>query len=265
MANLAGHTAAADDWDLRALVTDPDPPGEEDLDLPGTSDGEETGVLQEERPLLRKEQVEPVEVDLLVIDLDLCEVRVVGQIKRQARGNAVLEVGAEVPCAGCPSLGRRTHSLAQHIRGQLEVALTRDLEPMELTGERESVDVELAGERRPERLLVTTADISLEVDAPRLGFATRIAKRPKRDGKLGAPPDLGDPGGDLPRAIPVKVEPTTGAALLETTAHPAAPLALVGDLAVVLDTGRVRAEQKAVLLVQKGVEDDLEAVCFGQR
>jgi hypothetical protein len=40
-------------------------------------------VLEEERPLLRKEQVEAVEVDLLLVDLDLREVGVDGGVERR--------------------------------------------------------------------------------------------------------------------------------------------------------------------------------------
>ncbi len=52
---------------------------------PGLPDGEEAGVLEEERPFLGKEQVEAVEIDLLLVDLDLREVGVDGGVEREAR------------------------------------------------------------------------------------------------------------------------------------------------------------------------------------
>ena len=133
------------------------------------------------------------------------------------------------------------------------------------------MEVELAGQRGPEGFLVSISDVPLEVQAPRLRLASRVAERAKRDRELGRPADLGDLGTDLPGAVPVHVEPATGAALLlaattgpkptsAATAHPAAAGPFIGDLPVVFHTGRVGAEDEPVLLVQVGVDDDLEAV-----
>ncbi len=57
---------------------------------------EHAGVLEEEVALLREEQVEARQVDLLLVGLDLREVGVDGEVPRQARGHAVLHVEAGV-------------------------------------------------------------------------------------------------------------------------------------------------------------------------
>ena len=77
-------------------VADADAAAEEQIDLAGIADREEAGVLEEERPLLREEQREAIEVDLLIVDLDLREVGVDGRVERQARREAVLDVAADI-------------------------------------------------------------------------------------------------------------------------------------------------------------------------
>ena len=72
-------------------------PAEEEIDLAGPADREEAPVLEEERPLLGKQQVEPRQVDLLFVHFHLREVGVVGQIERRARGDADLAVDSPVP------------------------------------------------------------------------------------------------------------------------------------------------------------------------
>src|SRR5688572_9469191 len=56
-----------------------------------------------------------------------------------------------------------------------------------------------------------------------------------------------------PRRVPVQVEAAAAGA-------EAVAVALLGHLAVVLDPGRIRAENKTVLPVAEAVEDDLEGV-----
>ena len=82
---LARHAAAAEDRNRLAVVADADAAAEEQIDFAGVADAEEAGVLEEERPLLREEQVEAIEVDLLIVDFDLREVGVDGGVERQAR------------------------------------------------------------------------------------------------------------------------------------------------------------------------------------
>ena len=100
-----------------AVVVDADGAAEEQIDFAGLADGEEAAVLEEERPLLGKQQVEPRQVDLLLVDFDLREVGVVGEIEVHARRHADLGVDAEVVpvvgvggrqrSSGSPSRARR--------------------------------------------------------------------------------------------------------------------------------------------------------------
>ena len=60
------------------------------------ADSKQARVLQEERPLLGEEETETVEIDLLVIGFDLCEVRVQGHVESQARSDAVLQIDTAV-------------------------------------------------------------------------------------------------------------------------------------------------------------------------
>jgi hypothetical protein len=94
--DLSRHPATADDRNRFAVLVQPDPPAEEQVHLAGIADREETGVLEEERPLLGEEQVEAIEVHLLIVDLDLREVGVDGPIERQAGRQVVLGVDADV-------------------------------------------------------------------------------------------------------------------------------------------------------------------------
>ena len=68
------------------------PATEEDCGLPPAPELEQPGALEEELPLFREEEVEPGEVDLDVVRLDLGEVGVPGQIERQVGGQPVFQV-----------------------------------------------------------------------------------------------------------------------------------------------------------------------------
>ena len=57
---------------------------------------EDAAPLEEELPLLREEQVEAGEVHLLLVHLDLGEVGVVGEVRGEAPGNAVLQIDADL-------------------------------------------------------------------------------------------------------------------------------------------------------------------------
>ena len=57
---------------------------------------EHAAAFEEELALLRQEQVEARQVDLLLVDLDLREVGVDGEVGGEIRGDAVLHVAADV-------------------------------------------------------------------------------------------------------------------------------------------------------------------------
>ena len=88
-----------------ASAVETDPPAEKEIGrhaTPGAQAGARTSgkrerpeVLQEEIPLLGKEQVEPREVHLLLIDLDLREIGVGGDVDGQILCHAVLEIATD--------------------------------------------------------------------------------------------------------------------------------------------------------------------------
>ena len=273
VADPARQPPPAADRNLLAVLAEPDAAAEEHVDRTRLSDREQPRVLEEERPLLGKEQREAVQVDLLVVDLDLGEVGVCGQVEGHAGGDAVLQVRPQIAVVEvAPGLGA-VQALAEKVGRELEVALGRHRDALHLAGQRDAVEVVLAGEGRPVGLFVADPDVPLEVHAPGLHLGARIAEGPERNGDLGRPPDVGHVGDHLPGAVPVEVEAPAGAALLPAVAgapaaaaaEPAAALPLVGELPVVLDAGRVGAEDEPVLPVQVGVENDLEAVGLVQR
>src|SRR5204863_10084666 len=96
----ARQPGAAHDGNWRAARAQPDPAAEERDDLVaraagwsrGGRDAEDARVLQEQLALLREEQIEAREVDLLLIGLDLREVRPVAEVERHRLGLPVLAV-----------------------------------------------------------------------------------------------------------------------------------------------------------------------------
>ena len=83
--DLAAQAPAAFDRHERAVLVEADAAAEEQVELLSLADREQPRVLEEERALFRKAQVEAREVDLLRVDFDLREVGVVGGIEVQAR------------------------------------------------------------------------------------------------------------------------------------------------------------------------------------
>src|SRR5687767_2387138 len=92
LARFSRQASAAEDRNRFAVRADADAPAEEQVDFTGIADGEEAGVLEKEGALLGKEQIEAIEVHLLVVDLDLREVRVDGGIEHEARRQAVFQI-----------------------------------------------------------------------------------------------------------------------------------------------------------------------------
>ena len=72
---------------------------------------EDAAALEEEVALLREEQAEAREVDLLLVDLDLREVGVDGEVGGQVRRDAVLDVAAESPSRSFRDGGVRRRSV----------------------------------------------------------------------------------------------------------------------------------------------------------
>ena len=211
----------------------------------------------------REEQIEPIEVDLLLVDFHLCEVGVVGRVEREARRQAVLHIDTGLAAQPRVRAARIVDRLPECVGGDLQIPLWRHLELQQRPGERQPGNVELARQRGPVRRLVVTTDAPFEIEPPRLYVAIGVAKRAKGDLELGAPALGMHTCLHAPRAVPVQIEPAAGSALLPRES--AAPLAFVHDLGVVFEPGGVGAEHEPRLAVAIGVEDEAKAVGVVER
>src|ERR1051325_6114025 len=95
-------SAAYDGYRLAERV-DADATGEEQVDSLRRAGGEDAGVLEKERSLLREEQRKAGEVGALLIDLDLREVGVVREVESETGRHAILDLAADLPAP--PGLG----------------------------------------------------------------------------------------------------------------------------------------------------------------
>ena len=99
-----------------------------------------------------EEQIEPVEVDLLLVDLDLGEVGVDGQIEGDAGRHAVLEVAADV--AEHRRLAGARAGMIDHFAHDVGRDLQRAPQPLrrldagQLAGQRDPEQVELPRQGR---------------------------------------------------------------------------------------------------------------------
>ena len=208
---------------------------------------EDPRVLQEEVPLLGEEEIEPREVDLLVVRLHLREVRVDGGVQDHARLHLPFRVQAQVALparvqpAGRPGILREA---GQAVRLHLEVpprARKAD-QPLEAAGLAHPAEAPArARPRRPERLLVLAADHPPDVEAPALRSRVgRIPQGAERDRELRGPAFGPALRAHRPHRAPIGVE---GAGL-------------VGDERVELRPVRVGGEDHGVAAVAEGVEED---------
>ena len=92
VAELAGQPGAGFDGRDPAIACDADSPAEEQLHFLRIAHRKLAGVLEEERPFLREEEVEAVEIELLLIRFYLREIRVDRQVQRQAWRDGILDV-----------------------------------------------------------------------------------------------------------------------------------------------------------------------------
>ena len=263
VAGLPRKPGAAEDGHRCAPGPDPDPAAEEEVHRTPLSHGEVAGVLEEEGPLLGEEEVEPGEVDLLVVHLHLGEVGVVGEVHVEARGDADLGVHAEIGVrlhldfGGVVAAGR-----SERVGRDLEVPGAAEFQPVQFARRGEPVEVVDPRHRRPVVLLALAADVAVEVEPPGLR-ARSVAERPQRDRELGGPALVRHLGGHPPARVPVHVESAAGpgaSAHLRSSASAPATAAGVAQLAVVLEPRRGGPKDEAVLEVVVGVEDDPEGV-----
>src|SRR5690606_34286442 len=119
------------------------------------ADCEEARVLEEERPLLGEEKTEAGEIDLLIVHLDLREVGVDRQVQDEALRDADLRVCADLErIADSRSYWWYSLRRAQSIWRHRHHPLGRWLQPGQRAGLRQTIEVELSGDRRPHDLLV---------------------------------------------------------------------------------------------------------------
>ena len=126
--DAAGHAPPRDDRHRSACRTEPNPSRVEHLHSARRPEVEQATRFQEEFALLRKEKGKPRQVNHLLIDLDLGEIRAGGEIGRDRRHHWYLHIEAgfspkkPVPdlCAGAVVF--RRGGSCQDIRVRLDIA-----------------------------------------------------------------------------------------------------------------------------------------------
>jgi hypothetical protein len=274
-AGFARQPRAAHDRNRFPGIGNPDPAAEEQFRFTRAADGEQAGVLEEERALLGEEQVEPIEVDLLLVDFNLGEVRVVGHVQRQAGREAVLQIRAEIAEDGSILAARLDPArLADDVRHELQIPLHGQIQSRERPGARDPEQVELERQRSPVGDLLPTADVALEVQAPGPFRPGGVAQGPEGDAELRAPALLGGAGTHFPGPIPIEVEAAARTGLLAArlcgpprgAARPRTRiLPLVRELPVVFERRGVGPEHEPVLPIVVGIQGDAEAVGVVER
>jgi hypothetical protein len=174
---------------------------------------EDAAAFKEEVALLRKEQVEARQVELLLIDLDLREVGVVGEVGHQVGGDAVLHVaaGLEVEIV-------RERRRAQPVGGGAAEGVGLDLEgaagrrSVDAGGaavERGAIEAHRPAHRRRECRevgpFVLAADRAPYLEAPGLVLAAGEAQRLERNDHLHRPAAREAAGAHVPHRVPVGV------------------------------------------------------------
>ena len=203
----------------------------------------------------------------MFVDLHLGEVGVDSEVQVQAGRDPELRVEPHVPIQVRLRAQRVIpFGRADRVGGHGEVPGRPELEPLQITGRRQTAQIKLLGHGRPVGPLSIPWEVAQEVHAPALGRRS-IAEGAERDSELGDPTDVCDADPHVPVRVPVRVGPSARTPLRiaterrpppPTTAAPA--LTLVSDLGVVLRAGWVGTEHEPVLSIQVGIEDHLKRV-----
>ena len=209
--------------------------------------------FQEEVALLREQQVEACEVHLLLVDLDLCEVGVHGEVQRQVLRDGVLDVqacvrqpiildsGSHDPIGADPRGRKRLHLEVQPRRRRLDadqIPVHRYAEDRIRPGPRH-LD-RYRGEVAP---LIAAQHGATDLNAPDLLDAWAIAERLEGNRHLNRPPAVEPTRGHIPDRVPVEIGGR-----------------LIGDLHFREAADRVHEEADGVAAVAVGVEVDPERV-----
>ena len=188
-----------------APAVETDPPAEEQIRRHATA-GAEAGartsgkrerpeVLQEEIPLLGKEQVEARQVHLLLVDLDLREIGVDRDVDGQVLCHAVLEIAAD-PVRRVVREAGRDRRIGREARQRVWLQFEHPgagwhLQAHQRRRRRHLQDAAKRGQRARHLCevgpLVLPADDAAQVDAPGLLASGLIAERLERDGHLDRP------------------------------------------------------------------------------
>src|SRR5439155_9093064 len=122
---------------------------------------EDTGALQEEGPLLGKEQLEACQVDLPGIDLCLGKVRVDGERGRHARSDALEDVQPGLELAAVVLLATRDEGTDVETAPLLQAGESR-----ELPRGSEVADPGVLPRTRPPVVLLEPLELPFHVEAP---------------------------------------------------------------------------------------------------
>ncbi len=135
-----------------------------------TANVQEAQILEEELPLLREEEAEPRQVDLLIVGLHLRKVRIDRDVQGELRSDAQLEIQPSIHLVQISRGGATPLRVSDDERLDLEIpALLNTFDPLERAGDRRLEDSERSRSWRPLDPLVPVARDPLDVEAPRLG------------------------------------------------------------------------------------------------
>ena len=220
----------------------------------GASERECALVLDEEVTLLRKEQAESGQVDLLLVGLHLRKIGVVGEIGRQVLGDLVLHIHTRIEAEVVPDL-RARGQVARDVREDegfdLDVpGVLGDFEAHE--GGRqgkleETLNAQRVRETRDVGQLVLPSVEPRHVESPDLVAPGAVAKRLERDGHLQRPAAVESAYLDLPDGIEVGV---VGSLVRHLPFGPAAE--------------RCHQERGTIPAIVEGVERDGQVLVLGQ-
>ncbi len=215
---------------------------------------EVAGVLQEERPPLRKEDLETlVHRHLGLVRLHLAEVRVCGQVEDQAVPEDSLEVQAavevrglgNVPGARLVPVVERSKRSEEPVGDELHVPARGHVGDSQEPARLVDPALDLAGDVGPERPFVLPADPPTQDQTPLLALLRRETEALEGNGH----PDDVALGGQRTPGIPDRVE------------------RLVVEIPVAFDPGgislnteRVDGEDVRTPLVVEGVQEDVDHV-----
>ena len=225
----------------------------------GRAELEDARVLEEEVPLLGEEEGEPRQVHLQIVDLDLGEVRVVGEIEYHRLARSPLDVESAVEIVRRRTGRRLFRGGTDQVGLDVQTARApKPGEPRQAAGQGNAVGRVVGhagrgdrqggtGQIRPVHLFALAANEPLDVEPPAIERRIEAQGR-EGNGHLGRPAVRRSSSPDRPDAVPLGV-------------HVAS---LVGDQRIVTGTVRVGSEGEGVPAVEERVEDQNEGVVGGK-